>query len=192
MKVVVGNAVAWCQVGKCGGRKPLCTARRDCLVLPLIGEESKDSVLPDRAAYAAAKLVVTVFIAEQTAFRRGQPISRCEIDCLHRLRTVPRLIRIQSGTRDLDKKATVKVVGSAFRVNFSRRARETAIFSVVTICEDLDVADRVFAWSNDRRSPPDGTRRADAVDAISVGIELPAVGVCRSAIFRSKDTARMP
>ena len=105
---------------------------------------------------------------------------------------IPALIRIQTGPRDLGEKAPVKVVGPALRGDLCHRAREPAIFSVVRIREDLNVADRVFARSNDRRSTPDRTRRADAVDAIAIGIELAAIGVCRCAIFRSKDTARMP
>src|SRR3984885_8464137 len=123
MKVGVGNAITWRQVGKCRGRIPLCTGSRDGLALPLVGEESEDSVLPDRSAYTAAKLVVTIFIAEQTAFRRTELLSRGGIDCLHRLRSVPSLIRIQSGPRDLDKKAAVEIVGSALRGDFSHRAR---------------------------------------------------------------------
>jgi hypothetical protein len=178
--------------GKCGGRKPLRAGRGDGLAFALVGEESEDPILPDRAADAAAKLVVTVFIAEQAARPPVSAWLRCGIDCLGPRRTVPTLIRIQSRTGDLGKKAAMKVVGSALRGDFGDRAREAAIFSIVGIGDDFDVADRVFAGSNDRRSTPDGAHRADAVDAIAVGIKLAAVGVCRSAIFRSKDTAGMP
>ncbi len=36
-----------------------------CLALPLVVEEGKDLVFPDRPADAAAELVVTVFVPEQ-------------------------------------------------------------------------------------------------------------------------------
>ena len=85
----------------------------------------------------------------------------------------------------------MEIVGSALRCDFGQRTREAAIFSIVGVGDDLDVADRIFTGSDDGRSTPDGARCADAVDGVAVGIKLAAIGVCRSAIFRGKNTARM-
>ena len=57
---------------------------RNCLALPLVGEESKNPVLPDRPPNAAAELVIAVLIPEQSPLRRGQ-LSPVGIECLHRL-----------------------------------------------------------------------------------------------------------
>ena len=161
------------------------------LVLSLVGEEGKEPVLPDWSANASTELVITVLISEQATLFGCQLCSGDRIIRLHRLGAVPTLIRIQSRTNDLDEKAAVKIVGSALGGDFGQRSRETAIFSVVGVGDDFNVGDRILTGSDDRRSAPDGAHGADTVDAVAVGLELAAVGVGRSAIFRRKDTARV-
>ncbi len=86
----------------------------------------------------------------------------------------------------------MEFVGAALRGDFGQRAGEAAVLSVVGVGDDLDVADRILAGSDDRRSAPDGAHGADAVDGVAVVFKLAAVGVGRGAIFRGKDTAGMP
>src|SRR6202035_3824035 len=95
---------------------------------------------------------------------RGQFCSGDWIIRPHRRGAVPTLISIQSGTNDLDEDAAMYIVGSALGGNLGQRPRETAIFSVVGIGDDFNVADRILTGGDDRRSAPDGAHGADTVD----------------------------
>ena len=81
------------------------------------------------------------------------------------------------------------LVGSALGCDFGYRTRETAIFSVVGIADNSDVANRILAGSNDCRSTPNGALGADTVHGVAVVFKLLAVGVRRGATFRGEDTA---
>ncbi len=135
-------------------------------------EEGKDSVLPDRTADTAAQLIEALIISQIIFWTR------------HGTGPVVTLVSVQAGAVKRKEEAAMNIIGAALRRDQSLRTTEAAIFSVVIVGDDSDIADRILSWSNDGGSTPHRADRTDSVDRDAVRLVLPAVGVRLNTIFR--------
>ncbi len=99
---------------------------------------------------------------------------------------VAALVGVEAGALGAEEDAAMEVVGAGLGGDLDLGAGEAAVFGVVVVGDDLDVADGVFGRGDERGAAPDGGDGGDAVDGDAVGLVLAAVGVGLGTILGGK------
>ncbi len=137
----------------------------------LIREKSKEAILENRPAGAAAPVVETTGVTHvrpvvAVVFGKG----------------------VQTRAMSFEVETAVVLIRAVLRNHLNLRAAVTSVFRVVVVRDDFHFLDGIFVRGNNGSAAPSNACRADAVDLIVVFSGARAVGSDLAAVFNLKHT----